>query len=135
MEQLSIKPTLRISAVVLVALILNFTSSPVALAGTSPEKEARFAQKVKAEIAKLGIGPNAHVELKLRDKTKLKGYISEVSDESFAVVDEKTGSATTVTYPQVKQVKGNNLSMGVKIAIGVGILFVVALILAPHIAQ
>ncbi len=135
MDQLSIKPALRITAVVVIALILNFTSSPVALAGANPEKEARFAQQVKTEIAKLGIGPNARVELKLRDKTKLKGYISEVTDESFAVVDEKTAAATTVTYPQVKQVKGNNLSLGVKIAIGVGILFVVALILAPHIAQ
>lgn len=135
MDQLSAKPALRITAVVLIALVLNLTGSATALAGTNPEKEARFAQKVKTEIAKLGTGRDAQVELKLRDKTKLKGYISEVSDESFAVVDEKTGSATTVTYPQVKQVKGNNLSMGVKIAIGVGILFVVMLILAPHIAQ
>lgn len=135
MDQLSVKTALRISAVVLVALVLNLTCSSVALAGTSPEKEARFAQKVKTEIAKLGTGRDAQVELKLRDKTKLKGYISEVSDESFAVVDEATGSATTVTYPQVKQVKGNNLSMGVKITIGVGIFVVVLLLLAPHIAQ
>ena len=29
--------------------------------------------------------------------------------------------ATTIDYPQVKSVKGNNLSIGAKIAIGVGI--------------
>lgn len=134
MDQLTIKPARKISAVV-VAVILNLMCSSAALAGSSPEKEVRFAQKVKTEIARLGIGPNARVELKLRDKTKLKGYVSEVSDESFAVVDEKTGSATTVTYPQVRQVKGNNLATGYKIVIGVAILFAVALILAPHIAQ
>ncbi|HJP92554.1 MAG TPA: hypothetical protein VJ875_11400 [Pyrinomonadaceae bacterium] len=106
---------------VLVALLLNITCPSRVLAANSPEKEARFAQKIKAEIAKLGSGPDARVDLKLRDKTKLKGYISEVGDQSFAVVDAKTGSATTVTYPQVKQVKGNNLSTGAKIAIGVSI--------------
>jgi hypothetical protein len=66
----------------------------------------------------------------LKDKTKLKGHLSEVGSESFVVVDAKTGSPTTVTYPQVKQVKGNNLATGVKILIGVGIFLGVILILA-----
>ena len=120
---------LKITAVVLAALLLNIICPLRALAGNSPEKEDRFAQKVKTEIAKLGTGPDARVDLKLRDTTKLKGYINEVGDQSFAVVDDKTGSATTVTYPQVKQVKGNNLSTGAKIAIGVGIFLAVILIL------
>lgn len=126
---------MRIAAVVLAALFLNLTYPSSALAGSIPEKEARFAQKVQAEIAKRGTGPNARVDLKLRDKTKLKGYISEVVAESFVVIDDKTGSATTITYPQVKQVRGNNLATGWKIAIGVGIFIGVLLILAPHIAQ
>jgi len=126
---------MKIAAVVLAALFLNLTFPSPALAGGSPEKEARFAQKVQTEIAKLGTGPNARVDLKLRDKTKLKGYISEVGAESFVVIDDKTGSATTITYPQVKQVRGNNLATGWKIAIGIGIFIAVALILAPHIAQ
>ena len=126
---------MRITAVALVALVFNLACPAPALAGGSPEKEARFAQKVKTEIAKLGSGPNARVELKLRDKTKLKGYVSEIGEQSFAVVDDTTGSATTVTYPQVKQVKGNNLHTGIKIAIGVAIFFAVAILLAPHIGQ
>jgi hypothetical protein len=109
---------LRITAVFLAALFLSVTWASPAFAANSPEKEARFAQKVKAQIAKLGTGPAARIDLKLRDKTKLKGYVSEVGNESFAVVDDKTGSATTVAYPQVRQVKGNNLSTGAKIAIG-----------------
>ena len=135
MDKPTIKLALRVTAIVLVALILNLTCPSAAVARTSPEKEARFAQKVKTEIAKLGTGSDAKVELTLRDKTKLKGYISEVTDQSFAVVDEKTGSATIVAYPQVKQVKGNNLATGVTIAIGVAIFIAVLLILAPHIAQ
>lgn len=126
---------IRTAALVLLAVLVNITPSSPALAAKNPEKEAQFAEKVKTEIAKLGTGPNARIELKLRDKSKLKGYISEVSEGSFVVVDDKTEAATTVPYPQVRQVKGNNLSMGVKIAIGVAIFVAVALILAPHIAQ
>ena len=32
-----------------------------------------------------------------------------------------TGATTPVAYPQVKQIKGNNLSTNAKIAIGAGI--------------
>ena len=106
---------------VLVLSVLLITYPAQALAANSPEQEARLTQKVKTAIAKLGTGRDARVELKLHDKTKLKGYVSEIGDQSFAVVDAKTGSATTVTYAQVKQVKGNNLSTGAAIAIGIGI--------------
>jgi len=47
--------------------------------------------------------------------------IARPTEEGFTVIDSKTGMATTVAYPQVKSVKGNNLSTGAKIAIGVGI--------------
>jgi len=94
--------------------------TPVAAASREDE-EARSAARVKSAIAKLGTGPDARVEVKLRDKTKLKGYVKAANDLSFVVVDGKTGSATEVPYPQVKSVKGNNLSTGAKIAIGVGV--------------
>lgn len=126
---------IKISSILLAVLLANMAYPSRAFAGDKPEKEGQLAQKVKSEIAKLGTGPDARVEVKLRDKTKLRGHISEVGNESFAVVDGKTGAATTVTYPQVKQVKGNNLSTGAKIAIGIGIVVVVLLILVPHIAQ
>jgi hypothetical protein len=110
---------MKITALVLGVLLITYPAR--ALAANSPEQEARLIQKVKTAITKLGTGRDARVELKLHDKTKLKGYISEIGDQSFAVVDTKTGSATTVTYAQVKQVKGNNLSTGAAIAIGIGI--------------
>ena len=95
-------------------------------------KEDKFAKKVKTNITKLGTGKDARVEVKLRDKTKLKGYVSQINENSFVVVDEKTGASTEVPYPNAKQVKGNNLSTGVSIAIVVGLL-TVAIILAATI--
>jgi hypothetical protein len=41
---------------------------------------------------------------------------------SFVIVDEKTNATSTVAYPQVKQVKGNNLSTAAEIALGVGVI-------------
>jgi hypothetical protein len=100
----------KVTSILLTILLAHIAYPSPALAGDRAEQEVQFAQKAKNEITKLGTGPDARVEVKLRDKTKLKGHFSEVSDQSFAVVDDKTGVATTVTYPQVKQVRGNNLS-------------------------
>ena len=90
-------------------------------AGAKEENDAKLAEKVRAAVTKLGTGPATRIQVKLRDNTKLSGYLSQVRDESFVIVDDKTGSAHALLYPQVKQVKGNNLSTGAKIAIGVGI--------------
>ncbi|HYX28465.1 MAG TPA: hypothetical protein VE863_07855 [Pyrinomonadaceae bacterium] len=98
---------------------MNLVCATFATANPKPDKDAQLAGKIKAGIAKLGTGPQAHVELKLRDGTRLKGYVSEVSDDHFVVIDWKTGASTTVPYPQVKQVKGNNLSTGAWVAIGI----------------
>ena len=115
-------------ALILAVILVQLICSPKVIAGTLTEKEARFAEKVKTGIGKIGTGEDAQVKLKLRDGTKLSGYISEVNENSFVVVDSKTGKATTVSYPQVKQVKGNNLSGGAWFVIGVGIIVAVVVV-------
>lgn len=120
----------KLLSLVLVGLLAQVCFvQPAAASGGKAEKEARFVNRIKEGIAKLGVGEAARVEVKLRDKTKLNGYVGEANAESFTVVDAKTGTATRVTYPQVQGVKGNNLSEGVKIAIGVGALILLAVIL------
>src|SRR5258707_15864864 len=114
---------------VLAALVINLLCVTAAPANPRADKDAQFAAKVKAGILKLGTGPAAHVEVKLRDGTKLKGYVAEAGEDRFVVVEEKSGASMDVPYPQVKQVKGNNLSTGVKIAIVVGIILVMAYVL------
>jgi hypothetical protein len=105
----------------LVALMINLAGVRLAYADSREEKQARFAEKIKANLLKLGTGESTRVKVKLRDQTKLEGYISDAGAESFTVTNRKTGMATTVAYPQVKSVQGNNLSTGAKIGIGVGI--------------
>jgi predicted ATP-dependent serine protease len=57
----------------------------------------------------------------LRDRTEVKGYISQVEETSFQVTDKKTGKVSTITYDAVDRVRGGGLSKGSKIAIGVGV--------------
>jgi hypothetical protein len=107
--------------ILLVVLVVNLSGVRLAYADSKEAKQARFAEKVKANVLKLGTGESARVKVKLRDQAKLEGYISDAGAETFTVTDRKTGVATTVAYPQVKSVQGNNLSTGAKIAIGVGV--------------
>lgn len=111
----------KVLTVLLVALVVNLGGARLAYANSKEEKQAHFTEKVKANVLKLGTGESTRVKVKLRDKTKLEGYISDAGPETFTVTNRKTGVATTVAYPEVKSVQGNNLSTGAKIAIGVGI--------------
>ncbi len=123
----------KLSLTLIAALLFSLTLAPDAAAKTKAEKDVELSAKVKAGIAKLGVGPDTRVEVKLRDKTKLKGYVSAVNEVSFAVTDLKTGAATTVAYPDVAQVKGNNLTTGGWIAIAaLGVAVTLLLVFLAH---
>ena len=111
----------KLVTLLIVALVINLAGVRLVYADSKEEKQARFAEKVKANVLKLGSGESTRVRVKLRDQAKLEGYISDAGAETFTITNRKTGVATTVAYPQVKSVQGNNLSTGAKIAIGVGI--------------
>ena len=109
-------------AMVLAGLLFTTAfGAGTASANPKTERQARFAAKVRANIAKLGTGNQALIAVKLKDKTKVAGYISEVREDSFVVVHPKFGAVTSVNYADVAQAKGNNISTGAKIAIGIGI--------------
>lgn len=112
----------RLSAIVLAALLIHPLAYARPISAISKaEKEAQFTAKVKESIGKLGVGKETRVAVKLRDHTKLTGFVSKIEAERFIVTDAKTGDATAVAYSDVTQVKGQNLSTGAKIAIGIAI--------------
>ena len=111
----------KLFTLILIATVINLAGARLAYADSKEEKQARFAEKIKANVLKLGTGESTRVKIKLVDKGKLEGYISDAGTETFIVTDRKTGAAATVAYAQVKSIQGNNLSTGAKIAIGVGI--------------
>ena len=105
-------------SVSVIVLLLNMVGVVPAYAQSQDDAQAR-SQKVKEAIVKLGTGEGAKVQLTLRDGRKLKGYVREADQDTFVVVDPKTGAATTVAYPEVKEIKGSKFLSGARIGLGV----------------
>ena len=120
--------TTKTMSFLLIGMILNLGFFHTT--GFAESKAEKHAAKVKAGIVRLGTGVESRVKVKLRDKTVVKGYISEVTEDSFTVVNEETNFVTKIPYSQAKQVKGNNLSTGVKVAIVLGIFIAIAAVFA-----
>lgn len=73
-------------------------------ASSNLEDDAKAVAKVKYALIEVGTGRNARVEIKLHDKTKLKGYISDLDDDQFTLVQDKTGASIQIAYRQVQKV-------------------------------
>lgn len=116
--------TKKFTSLMLIGLLLNLAFYSSAKANNS-EKEARIALRVKNEIGKLGVGESANIEVNLRDKTKLSGYISKIGKDNFTMIDKRTGSAVQISYSQVKKASGKNHLNGRKILIGLGIAWLI----------
>jgi hypothetical protein len=116
-------------SVMLTCLLINVAASAVH-ASSQDDKDARRIEKIKEGVRKLGVGEAARVEVKLNDGREFKGYIREATEDSFVVVEEKTGIAVTVTYAQVSKLKGKNgltaAKVGINVAKGVAVVAGVA---------
>jgi hypothetical protein len=95
--------------------------SPGAQGQEKKLREGEQASKVKGQIQKRGTGEKATVKVTLRNRTELKGYISQIDADSFQVTGKKNGQVTTIAYTDVDKVRGPGLSKGAQIAIAVGI--------------
>ena len=125
----------RLFTLALAGLMLNLFFFAPSVGGRPQDDETKRVNKVRGQIARIGTGPKARVEVRLRDETKLKGFIGESDETHFVVVNTKTGARTTLEYPQVQKVYSHRLVSGFKTALAVGIgigaaLFTVALLCA-----
>jgi hypothetical protein len=114
---------LRKSLATIVAAVLIQTLALVqpASAGPKAAKEAKLAAQVKQKLSNFGVGENARLAVKLRNKAIVGGYVESAGEESFVLKNFKTGESTTIAYTDVTQARGHNLSTGAKIAIGIAI--------------
>ena len=96
-------------AIVLGLSLLSLGLLPV---GAQTAQESLAASKTRSHVYKLGVGPKSRVEVRLRDNTRIKGYIADADQNSFTVKDEKTGAMQTLSYGDVGEVKkpGGGLS-------------------------
>jgi hypothetical protein len=91
--------------------------------------------KIRAAVQKLGVGRDARVEVKLRDKTKLKGYISAAEQDSFTLADSKTGSTQNISYTEVDQVKKHHSGLSTRSWIIVGAIATAAIIIGATVIK
>jgi len=122
----------RYLSLVLIGALSHMTllMTPMSVVGQA-EKDARPTAIIKADVAAFGIGREARVSVKLKQGKKLKGYVSQVGEDSFVITDSRTGSTTSIAYGDVAEIKRNKgLSTGKAILIGVGATFGVLLLLS-----
>ena len=110
------------------AVNLKFIS---AQSNTSNSVEINKVEKIKTNVNRRGAGEKSRVVVKMKNGAKLKGYISQILEDSFDLTDAKTKQPTTVLYRDVAQVKKQGLSKGAKIAIfgGIAALAVTAVVI------
>lgn len=109
-------------------LILHTFFFSVLVSGT-PNDATRKTAKIRVQLLKLGTGEQAKIEVKLKNGLQIKGYLQDVQENDFVVMDEMTKNSVTVPFPQVQQAKGHNLNAGTRILIGVGIILLVAILI------
>lgn len=89
-------------------------------AGAQSIGDQQATEKVRTKVQRMGVGVNARVEVKLKDQSQFRGYISDANDDSFTVVQRGTGSSKTVSYADASSVKkaGSGISAKTWIIIG-----------------
>lgn len=115
-------------------LLLAAISLPVA----AKQGEANTVEKIKAKVAKLGVGEKAKATVYLKNGTKTKGYISQATDDEFVLRDRKTDAPTTFRYADVAKVESNRghstaRNLGIGIGIGAGALLITILAVIAHL--
>ena len=97
-------------------ICLLLITANASLVSAQTDKDAALTAKIKTTVAERGTGEKKRVEVKKRDGTKLKGYISQADEDSFTLTDSKTKQSTEIAYADVAKVK-NRSSKGDKIAL------------------
>ena len=106
----------------LIALVANvFLAMPV-MARAQSNNPTQDVEKIKIKVAKLGVGDKARATVRMKDGTKIKGYITEARDSDFVIRDRKTNEPHVINYNDVAKVESNRgHSTARNIAIGVGV--------------
>jgi hypothetical protein len=105
----------------MVIVLLQVAIRPGVAASRGDNSEAQV-NKVKADIAKRGLGEKATVRVKLRNKEELKGYIAEAGEDRFLLTVSKINESVPVAYSDVLEVKSQSLASNVMFWIGAGAL-------------
>jgi hypothetical protein len=128
-------------SLMLVIIFFLTTSGNAPLRAQQKTDAKAEAEKIKRKVLARGTGVEAGVTVKLRDGSKVKGYVEEAAAEHFVVVrtDDKMGQSLRIDYREAKELKrhGKGLSadtknalVGTVVAVGVAVGAVALFVLA-----
>jgi hypothetical protein len=104
-----------------IVLIQSILCADALAIRSNPPLQSPKVVKINKLIAKLGSGTDALIAVRLNDKSAVKGYVSEVAQDSFLVVDPATGESNRVAFAQINRLQGVNISTGAQVSHGLGI--------------
>jgi hypothetical protein len=120
---------------VAVALIAVMTCLSIRAEAQSDADEQAQRQNTaaiaKARVQEIATGKRPVVYVKLRDGTQLRGYISQIEDDSFTVTDKATNKTTSVSYGDVLILRGKappSTRRKVLIVVGIGVAILAAVV-------
>jgi hypothetical protein len=124
-------------SLLIAVIFLCGTVTQPALAQQSNSK-VPTVEKIKSKVVRMGVGAKAKATIKLKNGTKVKGYVAQAGEDDFVIRDRKTDAPTTISYADVLKVEENrghstarNIAIGV--AIGVGALLAIIGIALAHL--
>jgi len=87
-----------------IAFSLIITTVNLALPSQATAQSNTDIEKVRARVQILSASRDAQVEVRFRDKTKIKGYITSVEPVSFNLRDSKTGTSQSIAYSEIDSI-------------------------------
>ena len=99
---------------VALALSLIITAVGLALPQHAIAQSNTEIEKVRAKVQILSTSNDSQVEVKFRDKTKVKGYITAVEPVSFTLKNPKDGTSQSIGYAEVDSVSKANGGVSTK---------------------
>jgi hypothetical protein len=87
-----------------VMLSVMVTAMSFGLPATASAQSTSEIEKIRAQVQILSASKDSQVEVKFRDRTKIKGYIDAVEPVSFKLRHPKDGTSQSIAYSEVDSV-------------------------------
>ena len=97
-----------------IALSAILSAISFGLPATARAQSTSDSNQIRARVQKLAMSKGSQVQVKFRDKTKLKGYIDSVDPVSFTLRDSKSGTTQSIAYSEVENVSKANDGVSTK---------------------
>lgn len=86
------------------AIALSVIITVLSFGPTVKAQSPAEIDKIKAKVQTLSATKDTQVEVKFRDRTKLKGYIHSVEPVTFTLRDPKLGATQSIAYAEVDSI-------------------------------